>query len=435
MNARRIRWLYGELPGLVERGVLGPEAADAVRGHYGPVPEVSGRRILLVTFGALGALLIGAGIILVLGHNWEDISRATRAALCIGLVLIGQAAAAYAAVRKPESAAWNEGAGGFLPMALLASLALLAQTYHVAGEPSGLLATTIVLSIPVAYLLRSRVAMALCWVLATNWFLLEPWPAEGIRLYLGFGGFVAACAPFLAWTWIRHRDDPRTPLLGWVVGGSLVIAMVRPADVTLAAPLYAGLLATLYGLGSGTRTDSPAWRRPWFAIGAIGLGVTMVVCGFQEAWDHLGSLSGQIDSPSARLIAAMALVLVILPGILGVRALRDGRFGPGLLALTPVIVLAAWVTSTAWAIDPLVPAVAINLWALAAGLAVCVEGARAGNLGTANVGLLLMLAILMTRFFDVDISFLGRGLLFIAMGAGFLGMNVLMLRRRREVRS
>lgn len=435
MSAGRIRWLYGELPGLVERGVLGPDVAEAIRGHYGPVPEISGRRILLVTFGALGALLIGAGIILVFGHNWDELTRLTRAALCIALVLVGQCAAAYAAIRKPDSAAWSEGAGGFLPMALLASLALLAQTYHVAGEPRGLLGTTIALSLPVAYLLRSRVAMALCWVLATNWFLLEPWPDESVRLYLGFGAFVAACAPFLAWTWVRHREDPRTPLLGWVVGGSIVIAMARPADLTLAAPLFAGLLATLYVLGRGVGDGSAAWRRPWLAIGALGLGVTLVVCGFQGSWDHLGRLAGEFDSAAAKWIAALALALVVIPMIGGIRAMRNREIGPGLLAFTPVIVLVAWVASTAWTIDPLAPAVLINLWALAAGLAVCIEGARAGRLGTANAGLLLMLAILMTRFFDVDISFLGRGLAFIVMGAGFLGMNVRMLRQRKEVRS
>jgi len=80
MNKKGVRWLYGELPQLVEQGVLTSDAAERLRGHYGEAEPLRPARLAVVVFGVFGALLIGAGIILMLAHNWEELSRPVRAA-------------------------------------------------------------------------------------------------------------------------------------------------------------------------------------------------------------------------------------------------------------------------------------------------------------------------------------------------------------------
>ena len=47
-----------------------------------------------------------------------------------------------------------------------------------------------------------------------------------------------------------------------------------------------------------------------------------------------------------------------------------------------------------------------------------------------NVGLLVMAALILARFFDSDLNFLLRGLIFIALGIAFLMANLMMLRRK-----
>jgi hypothetical protein len=49
--------------------------------------------------------------------------------------------------------------------------------------------------------------------------------------------------------------------------------------------------------------------------------------------------------------------------------------------------------------------------------------------------LLLVVSLILARFFDDDWSFVIRGLGFILMGVIFLVMNLWLLRRRGEVRS
>ena len=73
MNQKAIRWLYDELPRLVAQGVLTPDTETRLRAHYGPLEAPRPARLAVIVFGVLGALLIGAGVILVLAHNWEDL--------------------------------------------------------------------------------------------------------------------------------------------------------------------------------------------------------------------------------------------------------------------------------------------------------------------------------------------------------------------------
>ena len=58
------------------------------------------------------------------------------------------------------------------------------------------------------------------------------------------------------------------------------------------------------------------------------------------------------------------------------------------------------------------------------------SGIRTGKQGQMNFGLLAVTALIVARFFDSDLSFLLRGLVFIALGLAFLATNIFMLRRK-----
>src|SRR5438046_8193857 len=76
-NRRAIRWLRSQLPELVASGVISSENARAIDGYYEhDQPRVN---FAFVILAALGSALVAAGIILLIAHNWDDLSRATRA--------------------------------------------------------------------------------------------------------------------------------------------------------------------------------------------------------------------------------------------------------------------------------------------------------------------------------------------------------------------
>jgi len=92
-DADHVLWLRRELPELVGQGVIQSEVAERIRQHYGET-EMAGRttkRWAIVLFSILGAALIGGGIILLLAHNWEELSRPMRAAISVAPLAIAAA--------------------------------------------------------------------------------------------------------------------------------------------------------------------------------------------------------------------------------------------------------------------------------------------------------------------------------------------------------
>ena len=73
----------------------------------------------------------------------------------------------------------------------------------------------------------------------------------------------------------------------------------------------------------------------------------------------------------------------------------------------------------------------INLYVLTIGILMIREGAKQDNLGILNYGLLVITALVICRFFDTDLSFVFRGMLFVLVGAGFFAANYWMLKKRK----
>ena len=137
MTKKNIQWLYEELPKLVAKGVISTKDAEGMRRHYGSAAGGAGRNLALIICSALGAFWIGLGIILLLGHNWENLSRFVRTVLSLMPLIVGQLLAGWTIWPEKKSEAWREGAAIFLTMMIGASIALVSQTYHIPGDMAG----------------------------------------------------------------------------------------------------------------------------------------------------------------------------------------------------------------------------------------------------------------------------------------------------------
>jgi hypothetical protein len=73
-----------------------------------------------------------------------------------------------------------------------------------------------------------------------------------------------------------------------------------------------------------------------------------------------------------------------------------------------------------------------NFLILALGIFTIRDGAVNQRLGILNYGLLIVTALIICRFFDTDLSFIMRGLLFVAVGAGFFVANYWMSKNKKQ---
>ena len=133
-DKQHLRWLHDELPELLTRNVVDAATAERLRVHYNLGSLSEPRSVALLVFGSLGALLVGGGMILIVAHNWEELSRGGRAVISIALLAAAQLLCGYVLLRKRGSAAWSEASALALCLSLGASIALISQTYNLGGE-------------------------------------------------------------------------------------------------------------------------------------------------------------------------------------------------------------------------------------------------------------------------------------------------------------
>lgn len=435
MNNKAIQWLYGELPKLVEQGVLTEDAAVRLRTRYGAVEASRPSRLAVIIFGVLGAVLIGAGIILLLAHNWEDLSRPVRAVLSFLPLVLAQGLAAWTLRSRPQSLAWREGTGALLFLMIGACISLIAQTYNISDDPQRFLLTWSLLGLPVVYLLNAVVpAMFYLWGV-TEWACL-------LRVEDGFAAgywpLAALLLPLLA-LWLRAgRYQVRPTLLLWALCVSVTVAAGVTIERVLPGlwiVLYAGLFALLFLVGEfwfGGATGF--WARPLRHFGGGGVLLLSFLLTFEWPWKEIGwhywRWAHLHETPWRALPDAVLGSLIPLAALVLLATTVRRKTPLGLLfGLVPILAVVGYALASLT--NTYAPFAGLfDVYLLIAGLWLLVTGLRLSQQGQMNLGLLTLTALIVARFFDSDLSFLLRGLIFIGLGLAFLVANVVMLRRK-----
>jgi uncharacterized membrane protein len=421
-----IQWLLNELPGLVGQGLLSPEQAERLRRHYGAGAASSGRRWLLTLFGILGAVLVGFGIILLLAHNWEQLSRPVRAGLSCALLLFGQIMAGRAVFRPAPTGGLREASSAFLMLAVGASLALIAQTYHLAADARTFTLTWMLLGLPLVYT-HGAVVPALFYLAGISTWSLMTIETVGPSWYWLL---LVLLTPYLAGLLRENRYQARAVLLLWGLAISLLIlcgAMTAELDEDYLLIMFALLCTVFYLVDALWFEEAPtAWQRPLKLLGVGGIVIMAFSLSFD--WDagllSGGEYMGLVGNGVAGILLGAGLPLLFV--LLAVMAVVRGRWGLLAFAVFPVL---AWVAPmTAGGLMWLFA----NGYLFALGLIILVAGARQRQIGKVNGGMLILASLIIVRFFDSDLSFVAKGIVFILLGLGFLGANMVMIRRKGD---
>lgn len=440
MNRKKaIAWLYGELPALEESGVLSRDTAARLQAYYGPATTRSRRSVALMLFSILGAASIGLGIILLLAHNWEMLGRPVRTALAFMPLIAGQLLVGWTLLRRPDSQALREGAGMFLALSVGACIALISQTYHIPGDMSAFLLAWIVLGAPLIYLLNTSAVALLYIVGITCWAGVVQ--HEGSQALL-FWPLAAFLAPHIWHAYRRDPEGPRARLLSWGLCAALPIATGLVLERSMPGVwivIYSGLFCTLLLAGRGPFGTE---RLNAFTIaGYVGVAVLALVLTYEEVWREVGwrhlRYGGGYHAWAAWQDYGLALAALSGAVVLGVRG--AGRKDWIAVASAGLALLAAvGFAASAEDIPPNIIMGMFNVYALILGVTTLVTGLGRDKLVTVNAGMAVISMLIILRFFDAGMSFTLRGLLFIVLGLGFLGVNVALVRRaaaHKEVQS
>jgi uncharacterized membrane protein len=435
-NSKHIQWLYRELPALMSNGIITAEIAGKLRVYYGEIKEGSKSRIALILFGVLGALLVGSGIILLLAHNWDELSRATRTVLSFAPLLIGQALAGWTLARKNESVAWREGTATFFILAIGASISLIGQTYHISGDMGKFLLTWMLLSVPLVYLFGATAPALLYLGGITAW--------AGVRQYeaghaLFFWPLAALIIPHFWQAVKENRYGIRAIWLMWGISLSFCVAtgiVLEGALPGLWIVVYSGFFAALFLVGSSYFGEAlTLWQRPFQTFGATGIAVLAFLLTYKWPWERIGWQYYQTGAAFHSIAAifdyvlAAALGLVTLYFLFGQK--HHWQITPLLFGVMPIVSIIGYVVTAALTSEAFT-LVLFNFYLFVLGLTTTISGIRNGHLGTVNAGMLILAALIVARFFDSDLEFVIRGLAFILVGIVFLLANWIIIRKNNS---
>jgi uncharacterized membrane protein len=420
-----------DLTELIDAGVIDQSTAEKISTYYSSKTSTPQNKLVIV-FAILGALLVSLGIILILAHNWDDLSRTTRTVIAFLPLIIGQLLCAYTLLKRNDSTAWREASSVFLYFAIGACISLISQIYNTPGNMTVFLLTWLILGLPIVYVMNSSSASLLYIIGITTYACqIGYWESYHMESYL-YWGLLVLILPHYYFLYTRRSESNFFTFHNWFIPLSVTIVLGTIAKNAgeLMFVSYMSLFGLLYLLG-GTKVlrDLKIRDNGYLVLGSLGTVVMLLALGFDWFWSDLRTEKmheGFFHSPefiSALLITLAALALLIY---------QKTKQSP--ITLRP----AEWVFIVFIGIfflgmtSPFV-VIWINILTLIVAILTIREGAIKNHLGILNYGLLIITALIICRFFDVNIGFALKGLLFVMVGMGFFFANLWMIRKKKKV--
>ncbi|MBF0216864.1 MAG: DUF2157 domain-containing protein [Candidatus Omnitrophica bacterium] len=432
MNKKYLRWLYSELPGMVDKGVISPAASDDIRAYYGEVKTPDRRWFSVILCAAAGTLMIGLGIISLFGHNWEELSRPFRAGLLMALLFAAQSVCFWVLLKRPDSHAFGEGAGVFLSLAVGAAMALIGQTYNIPGDTGEFMFSWMMLILPVVYFMEATIPAAIYVAGVTAW-TGGSWD-DPFKAFL-FWPLLLLAVPHLIWAMRRAEYTVRAAILALVMALCVFIGTGFTLGRTWYGSgivVYPALITLVYLIGTREFGGSTAlWQKPFRFFGGIGVFIAMFVLSFREPWESLtGKYANELPGAFTfqavpdHILTASFIGMALFFFFESVRRRETMRAFFGALSITAVLGYILGILAASLAM------VLFNLFLLCVSVGRIVVGMKSFDLRVINTGMFMLAALILARFFDSQIGMAVKGIAFIIIGIGFLAANLVIIRRK-----
>ncbi|NND33677.1 MAG: DUF2157 domain-containing protein [Saprospiraceae bacterium] len=418
-----------DLEELVNAGILSAPKSQEIRQYFLNQEKQSKSRQFIV-FGLLGAILVGLGIILILAHNWDQLSRLTKTIIAFTPLIVAQGLCIYTLTMKREVRSWRESSGTLLVFGIGATLAMISQIYNIPGNVASFMLTWCLLVLPLIYLLPSTMATVL-YILGISYYAVETGygsQAAGNAQYYWL--LLLAILPYYLQMLRQHSNSNFTYLLNWLmpISLSIVLGTIAGEQPTWLFLTYINLFGLFYLIGKTVPKFRDHWKNNgYLALGSIGIIVLFLTLSFRQLWKEIGEVDLNIYS------IEFLVALVILSGsVFLIIKLYRSEFSVLVqdpLSLAFAMFSAVFIFSRP---APTVAVVLINVLLFLIGLSMIKKAMSTLNLGLLNYALLILTALIVCRFFDTNISFIVRGLLFVLIGIGFFIANYRLIREAND---
>jgi len=415
-----------DLNELLEAKVISAETASQIQEYYKKNNTKTPSRLLAV-FGVLGALLIALGIILIIAHNWDNLSKTIKVVLSFIPLLIGQTACFYTLYKKEDSNAWREASSIFLFFSIAACISLISQIYHIPGNLASFVFTWMLLALPIIYIMKSGTT-ALMYIIGFTYFAANTgyftYPNE-MRTH-NYWLFLLSIIPFYIFFLKNKQNSNFLLFLNWflAISISICLGIVSKSGEELMFIAYLLLFSLFYFIGQiKAFKNQSLGKNAWLIMGSLGLMGLLLAASFTEFWEEMA----YIELAQIEIIPVIILLAANL-FFLGRKIIKTSYKN-----ISPFDVIFLVFLLLFLLIDfPSVAGLLGNLFVLTIGVYAIWKGSQTESLAKLNAGLLIIGVLIACRFFDTELNFVLKGSLFVLVGCGFFVTNYLMLKKMKK---
>ncbi|MDB4894258.1 MAG: rane protein [Firmicutes bacterium] len=421
--------LQAESERWVQQGLLTDVQRQAILGLY-PPPGVRGRDRTVLIFSILGALLLGAGVILFFTANWPKIPAGIKVSMILAAVIGTYGAGYHLQFTRGDYPRLGHSLIFLGSLFYGAGIWLVAQIFHLDSHyPTGF-RFWVVGILPVAALTASRPVLGLATLLLGIWTIVEQGSFASFDLLL----------LFILTLHLARRLETALVEAG-VLAGLYLWFGINTANVlnagTAAYPPYAGAavvfgLMALYGvavvlLGLARAGDERAY---------LGVGSFAVLIGTYFLTFEWGGSPLPARVQFLPLIGHSPYVLAGFVLILAAAAAGAWRYWrraePGRLVVLAVVLVPALAALSQGPL-PLIPRLVVfNLVLFISTVGLALLGIQRRSSLLVNLGLTAFVIHTITRYFDLFFSAMDRSVFFILGGIVLLVGGWLLERNRRR---
>ncbi len=419
------------LPELLSKQVVSPEIAERISEYYfeknGPP-----KNWLTHVFVILGVVLIFSGIAFIFAHNWKQYSITTKTILAFTPLVFSQISSIFILWKRFTDPSWKEVSAAFIFISCGATLFLIGHIYHIPGSVRSYLLTWLLLGMPLIYVMDAAFTSLIYLIGATAYgvfinFFDELAPSQHHWVLLGL---------VLPYYFIQIRKNAHsyaTYLLHWAIPLSIAVSTITIMDTKpgLMFPLYFCLWGLYYGIGRRKFFKKMnTFNNGYLVLASAGTVTMLTLLSFEYFWRELYNYPYSFFEYIVARELHVGLGIYFLATILyfskiDVLELQQTNFPNGIYWIFAIIFFVGLSA-------PVLATVLMNILAFSFGLRHISEGIINDHLIQVNYGLAIVSVLVFCRFFDLNISFIIRGLCFVTIGLVFFYANYRMLKRRKK---
>ncbi len=414
------RWLLGEIELWRNEGIVSVEQAQLLRDRYAQPPAGSWGKVI---FSALGAIIFGLGIVLLLAYNWEGMHRLTKLAFILGAVVLAHGLGIW--LRTPGSAHPKIGESLHLLGTMLfgAGIWLIAQIYHIDEH------------YPNAFLVWSLGALLLGWVIPSMahtllaMALLAVWHSFEVFQfhYANHWAIWLIALGILPQAWLRRSSTTllfSSALLAFTYATAVLGLDTGTGDWVLAVLLAIAascIIASRIAVGS----SFPGAMSPLRIVGFLLYAALLFLLSFDD-------FAGDVYEPQMQLSLLewiyFLLPIVVVATALAVLVLRypqaiANKLDRLELGMVLCVLIVALLLSFGILVSPQVSWLFFSLLFLVHSLLLIWRGTQQLRWQSAALGSVMLSAFVFARFLDLFQSLLMRSLAFLILGAALFAVG------------